>query len=79
MDTLTTAGSCVQAFTETQLVPEGETGRAQLLGCAFLAGVLAMAVVADAAGASPSWGQDALYLVLGLALGTAAWRQRRGL
>lgn len=79
MDAPTSIGLCVQAFAETQLVPEGETGRAQLLGCAFLAGVLAMAVVADAAGASPSWGQDSLYLVLGLALGTAAWRQRGGL
>jgi hypothetical protein len=69
-----------KALAESQLVPAAtEPSRAQLLGCAFLAGVLATAVAADALGPAPSWGQDALYLVMCLALGTAAWRQRGGL
>ncbi len=56
--------------------PAANGGRAQLLGAAFLAGVLVTAVAVDLGGAAPSWGQDALYAVMAVALAAVAWGAR---
>lgn len=65
-----------EAVLERDLAVEAPVSRTQLIMCSFLAGVLLMAVAADASSESPSWPQDVLYLCLSLGLAISAWRQR---
>lgn len=64
-------------MSESRPAPEAAGSQGQLMVFSFLAGVLLMAVAADAASASPSWPQDTLYLCLGVSLAFSAWQQRR--
>ncbi len=53
----------MQALAERQLADEAPASRTHLIVCSFLAGVLVMAVAADASSASPSWPQVAPRLL----------------